>query len=442
MPRRIRELIPPNMKSPKCYGTKLRQYFDEQIGQRGYEAVKKAIRELEEKLPGPYTNAATRLGIEVEVENIRLDRANGVPLPWIVKGDGSLRNNGAEFISAPILPQDVSLSIASLYGFMKAAGMKPDFSWRTSTHVHMEANQLSVREFKNFLLLYLIFEDSLFQFARPGRRETNIFCTPLSRTDYRILRSILRAEDDASFVNTMVDLPRRILKYSALNLSHIFGYGTVEFRHLGGEKSPEKVCIWLQLLLRLFEAASRLTREDIERNVFELNTNSFYRHFLNEVFGDLSGHLETNRRDLFLSNGVVVCKEILAADNPVSNLQEGEKNGLHIFSEAEAKKHGTDPLEEKRKSVEANNQEEFMEVQDEPVPAEDERLYQVMPDGTRSYEATVPGLRAATRWWNPHGHTEDAWLHWKFQLPGWRGFEEERRIFARNSNPRYAFNPI
>lgn len=448
MPHKIRDLIPPRAKSPKCYGTKLRTHFDQQIGQRAYGEVRKVITALEERLPNSYPPAATRIGIEIEVENIAVDRATMVPLPWTVKGDGSLRNNGVEFISVPILPQDVSLAMASLYGYFKGSGMRPDFSWRTSTHVHLEANQMSVSEFKNFVLLYLIFEDSLFQFSNPGRRETNIYCTPLSRTNYQILRALLQAEDDETFVRVLSELPRKIFKYSALNLSHIFGYGTVEFRHLGGEKNPSKVCNWLGLLLKLFESSTRLSRQEIERNVRELNTNSFYRHFLSEVFGNLSPFLESDQRDLFLSNGVMVCKEILTEVPPIRKLPPGTKNGLEIFGETEAKKLVSDPLEEKRKSLAVNEElpdvdggPELEEVQDAPPPPN--IVFEVDITGRRHYPRTPEGAAAARDWWNPHGFQAlDEYLMWRLQQGDWRGFARERTRWEYNTNPRHQYTPV
>lgn len=316
---------------------------------KGFNAAR---RQLPKSLP----NYRGRVGIEIEVERIAqmIDiGATANPPTWEIKGDGSLRNGGVEFVSHALTNEQVLDSIASVYAWFAVNKAAPDFSWRTSVHVHLDVRHLTLSQLQNLLLLYILFEEALFEFASPDRREQNIFCTPLTRTHYESLSMLLNegsARDRDTFLRAWRVCAGAFGKYSALNINHISDFGTVEFRHLRGDTSPSQLGDWTALIMQLGKAASEVDREWINQNIKELNTTSDYRRFSEEIFGNiLIGGLIHRPFQRQLSDGVTVAKQIIAGGMPP--IRKASKDaGIDAFSEYYTKKLLPDRLAQKEKS--------------------------------------------------------------------------------------------
>jgi Putative amidoligase enzyme len=219
------------------------------------------------------------IGIEVEVEGI-LDREPYLPL-WNCIEDGSLRNNGAEYVSVPTKSVDIESSLRFLKGKLPPSR---EFSPRTSVHVHLNVQDMQIDQLKTMVLLYIVFEKALFTFVGE-KRDRNIHCVPLRET---------RFLDRMNSIFTKFGLRENTwLKYSALNLCPmgVPSRGTVEFRHMHGTDDVDKLMIWINLILSLRSYAMKNSYDDVYKEVFELNSNSLYRHFLEKVFGEYSRYL-------------------------------------------------------------------------------------------------------------------------------------------------------
>lgn len=303
---------------------------------------------IREKLPKDWSfgHLNTLIGMEIELENSSGVGNFPVPSPWTTKGDGSLRNGGIELISAAHRPEEFPESLALVLTWLHA-GCRPDFSWRTSVHVHMDCSNMKVEDFKKLIILYFLFENSLFQFANPGRRDTNIFCAPLTRVDFYSIRSFLNAsagnEKDGLF-----DLTRTIQKYSALNLAHMFDFGTLEFRHLRGTSNIEQLLTWVGLILKLREAAERLSLTELNTQILSLNTTSSYDEFTEAVFGDYKPMLVSPLTQRFLSEGVSLTKELLSKKQ---NFKLSDKSGLSKFMQLKIQQTTPDRLLNKLKTL-------------------------------------------------------------------------------------------
>ena len=267
-------------------------------------------------------------GIEVEIENVSYKREDdAVPVGWSKKGDGSLRN-GVEYISWPANAAESRALIASLYlFFIEQLKKTPEFSWRTSIHVHLNVRPLTTQQLGNLSLLYCIFEFLLFRFAAPERMD-NIFCVPVTDST---LGSKLN-----TFLNSPIlkVLPADSLiylfdgwdKYSALNFSRLRDLGTVEFRHMGGTWDTEKLGYWLNLIGALYDASVRLSREWIVSQLKGLNSLSNYGEFKQNIFGDTLSNILGEPDDFIqvLSHGVSFAKQCLV---PMQNFERQiEKN--------------------------------------------------------------------------------------------------------------------
>jgi len=127
-----------------------------------------------EGLPGKLECRAptTYVGVEIELEKVNLKYDN-IPSTFTRIEDGSLKVDGAEFITIPIKFCYLETELNRLFSCLST----PDPSSRCSVHVHLNSRDLTSEELQKFLLLYCIFEKSLFRFS--GNRWDSIFCVPL-----------------------------------------------------------------------------------------------------------------------------------------------------------------------------------------------------------------------------------------------------------------------
>ena len=214
-----------------------------------------------------------RIGIEVEVEGITRMPVIDKQI-WFTKVDGSLRNNGIEFITAPVAGLQIIYAIDNLYSNLPTTA---DFSERTSIHVHVNVREQTVGQILTLLMLYTVFEQLLFEFAGPQRRN-NIFCVAVQETRYPyLITNFLR---DKSFG----DLIMGWKKYSGLNLGIIRGLGTIEYRIMEGHNDPVRLLNWINILLRMHQYVRTTSFNEAYEAIRTLNTTSMYEQFIRNVF--------------------------------------------------------------------------------------------------------------------------------------------------------------
>lgn len=229
---------------------------------------------LKEK-PMEWCTTQGMVGIEIEVENI----TNSLfPLAyWDVKADGSLRNNGVELVSVPLQIKQVQLALEHVYNIL-TANNKPDFSNRTSIHIHVNCRDLTQNQIYNFILLYALFEKHFYSLAG-NKRLNSIFCVPLFRTNQ------LNVID-----NVVYGLSPNWHKYCGINLLPLYqnngtqGYGTIEFRHLYGTSNQREILEWINDIMCLRKYACEVSKDDLLKNIKEMNTTSSYISLYSQVF--------------------------------------------------------------------------------------------------------------------------------------------------------------
>ena len=195
-------------------------------------------------------------GTEYEIEDIKAIKLPGKDILsptglslsdtspyWVGKlglmYDGSLRNNGIEFITKPVTFEESLKLFDDLHNGLKL-GENP-YTARTSTHVHINMSNMDMAQCKHLLLLYALLEPVFFAAVKPERQH-NIHCVPLN---YTLLPSIYKAP--------FQDIVKQWSKYSALNLMPLRTQGTVEFRHLQGTGDKAVYQHWLTLLNELWD---------------------------------------------------------------------------------------------------------------------------------------------------------------------------------------------
>jgi hypothetical protein len=229
----------------------------------------------------------TFLGIEVEVERVFRERGvlsvNDNFYLWDNIADGSLRNNGREFVSIPLRGDSVSFAISELHKILSTEKtcIGHEFTDRTSVHVHMNVRDMEIKDLKNLILTYLVVEPLMYAFVG-GDRAKNIFCVPITQSHLTYQLGQIMEVGERDFVA----YTRNWYKYTGLNLLPIGKYGTIEFRHMVGTTNEEFLNKWLNMILSLKQYSNSVSLEKNKERILGLNTNSEYFNFLREVFGN------------------------------------------------------------------------------------------------------------------------------------------------------------
>jgi Putative amidoligase enzyme len=182
-------------------------------------------------------------GMECEIESIH--NPSDTYTGFTTTTDGSLRNHGYEFISAPLVKDELLACFKNLHATLQYHDKSDAFTNRTSTHVHVNCRTLTPEQTKQIVMFYALFEEFFFAFVDPVRR-SNIHCVPLTET-------FLPATYHRN-LNVMID---NWHKYTALNILPLVKLGTIEFRHLQGTDDAELTKQWLSCLERLWTLAQK-----------------------------------------------------------------------------------------------------------------------------------------------------------------------------------------
>jgi hypothetical protein len=235
------------------------------------------------RVPYPFAAPKVGVGIEVEVENVLKVDPNVNLFFWHMKPDGSLRNGGQEFITPGVI--SVSLVEVALRQLFEGLNSDVDFSSRTSIHVHMDVHQLNLDQLLGLLLTYTAVENLMFKFVGTNRR-TNIFCVPITETG---LFDFLAGGKPKAVLHA---IDQYWSKYTALNLLPIVSQGSVEFRHMPGTNNIENILRWIDLITRLKLYVYKYDLKTIVNQIVELNSTSYYKQFVEGVFGNLMPYLD------------------------------------------------------------------------------------------------------------------------------------------------------
>lgn len=210
------------------------------------------------------------VGIEVEVENA-VGMVRSINPVWSTEADGSLRNNGIEFISRIIQAKDAPAAIHNLMNETLTDACC--FSPRTSIHVHLDMSDKELGTSIDLALLYTCFEPLFYRFVGRGRMN-NIYCVPIFKT--RLIDQLAKNRADGKI--------SRWTKYTGLNLLPLTKQGTVEFRHMHGTFDVRKVALWIRLITKLRDYVVATDSKSLRGMVLEFDETSDYRSLLFKIF--------------------------------------------------------------------------------------------------------------------------------------------------------------
>lgn len=247
------------------------------------------------------------VGVEVEVEY----ENEFLPLyknsSYFSHSDGSLKIGGTEIVTIPIKLRYLEVELSRIFSQIRG---KIILSNRCSTHIHMNVRDMTVEQLGNLVLLYMIFEKSLYHIS--GDRWDNNFCVPLYMC-HKLVRQWFKDEEYTGAWTWN--------KYTGLNISPVFGgessrIGTVEFRQLHGTIDTAEIINWCNLITALKRAAQNFERKEILAHIRTMKTTSGYWWLAKEVFGNWAELLtkQTSFKDDTedcLSNLVIILHQYL-----------------------------------------------------------------------------------------------------------------------------------
>lgn len=217
---------------------------------------------LRDILQGP------RLGIEVEVEGMHAtkERLNdhgermSLGSMWTVTTDGSLRNDGVEIVTKrSIHVNEIDKALSYVANEFAEEENSPTFGVRTSTHVHLNVQDLSIPQVIVLVALAGAWEPITQRYIKEARR-TNLFCVPLhSCAGYQ--RQLRRAYHSRT-QDIAVQHAAAIGKYSSINLGRLSSLGTVEFRAMHGADDLAHIGNWCRMLVRMKDMVQKFSSLD------------------------------------------------------------------------------------------------------------------------------------------------------------------------------------
>lgn len=187
------------------------------------------------------------LGIEIEAEgglNIRR-----LPAQWKVEEDPSLEAGYELVLRNPLVLHEAIQALNDLNESYAKADCVPEFTIRTSTHVHVNVQKLKTDELYSFILLYWIYEELLIDFCGE-ERVSNFYC--LRRKDAEVLQNVLECAIKSGNLWVLDD----DIRYASVNFKSLFSFGSLEFRGMRGTTDPNVLVPWMKMLLALRDKAT------------------------------------------------------------------------------------------------------------------------------------------------------------------------------------------
>lgn len=248
------------------------------------------------------------VGLEIEVEGQGLIHGPVRPF-WGYHEDGSLRGpENAEYVlMQPIERKLVPNALENLFTALQKQGSKlRKNSPNTSVHVHLNFQDVSLKQTYTTICTWYILEEALMEYCG-AERTGNVFCLRGSDAEAQLQR--LASAIRYGRVGDLNDPDG--LRYSALNYTSLAKFGSLEFRGLGGVYDPKEIQIWVDILTSLKDFSLRFS--DPAELLMEFS-RSGPEEFLRMALRDgLWKHVETKdsgkqlRRGMRLIQNVAYC---------------------------------------------------------------------------------------------------------------------------------------
>jgi len=280
-----------------------------------------------------------RFGLEVEVENaVDVRYPERFAEMWTTHTDGSLRNNGIEYVTRrPNTPEDTFQALDLLETFLKQ-NKHLDFSERTSFHVHVNFQPRTVKDFHNFLTMYYMLENVITLRAGFENRVANHFCLRLCDSN-SVKAGLLR-----SFQGHPHDM-FGYEKYLALNLNAFGRFGTLEFRCHRGTNDVNEYRSFVQMLQEMYNTALTMDHPEV---IFQGMSGLGFAEYFEQHLPITMKYLYSDPQKLInrklvaqeLSKAMIFCQGLAHAaqvvDKPTKVVDKPKAEPAYSFAETAA----------------------------------------------------------------------------------------------------------
>lgn len=170
---------------------------------------------------------------------------------WKLETDGSC---GYELISPPLSGYEGLEELKKALESLQDAGADVDNS--CGVHVHHDASDFHVSQFKLVIAAYIKFEEAIDKLVPKSRRgDNNTYCESMNKwyyTDYKQAMKKVKKANQISDLSTMFSN-----RYRKVNMQAYRKHGTIEFRQHSGTLKFEKIKNWILLTQGLINRAFR-----------------------------------------------------------------------------------------------------------------------------------------------------------------------------------------
>lgn len=190
-----------------------------------------------------------RYGVEVEME--MTDYMPQPPNGWHEHQDGSLRGIGYEYVmNNPLTKPYAKRSVQNLYAWLTTKGlMKPTF--RSSVHIHQDVSSWSEEYWKFYVVSIMSFDKALTHMFNEDR-VGNMFC--LSCADAAGQVDFLgRPGKDGAY-----NAHERNERYAAINIASTAKLGSLEYRFLQTQTTPNNIYTLLNFIQQFEEKVNAI----------------------------------------------------------------------------------------------------------------------------------------------------------------------------------------
>ena len=177
-------------------------------------------------------------GVEIEVEGKKLPKyVDG----WRSEKDGSLRGESMEYVlDQPQSSKGLNAALGRLHKSFEEGGARFDESYRAGVHVHLNVQELTGVQLATFITTYYLTEKALVHTCNKTRWG-NHFCLRTADAPFaaRSTVEIFRDRAPEKFNNDDY-------RYSAMNLTALPKYGSIEFRAMESTFNFDKIFMFAE----------------------------------------------------------------------------------------------------------------------------------------------------------------------------------------------------
>lgn len=251
------------------------------------------------------------IGLEIECEGMNLfDKPISY---WSTHPDNSLRpykdHPPLEYVlRKPLSRADTTKALTYLTRKLKEAGSTLIESTRTSVHVHLNCQQLTLKQVYQFWCLYSVFEEMLIEFSGPDR-VGNLFCLGGKHAEQNVI-----VMEQAIQTENFGELFDNNLRYTSCNMASIGKFGSMEFRCMRGTVDQHLIQTWVDLLCIIKDKALEYKNpQEIVEHFLKVGPEDFLRQTFQSRYDILQIFLEKQNRHTVMWDGMRMMRDVAYA---------------------------------------------------------------------------------------------------------------------------------